>query len=152
MDTPNAEAIAEVLKKFENDIIMLDALYQWASNSTGITAVRRKCPPSHKLIEENIKRRYNLDSDKGQYIYNKLIQEIENVGIDFATGYSKEYLKNINEKYGAVLREKTIERLNKASQEAKYIIWLYCKVKDRGGLFSYTDDYNDWRIGSMGTI
>jgi len=147
--TANEEAIAELLKKFENDIIMLDALYQWASNSTGVTAVRRKCPPSHKLIEENIKRRYNLDSDKGQYIYNKLIQAIENAGIDFTTGYLKEYIKNINEKYGAVLREKTIERLNKASQEAKYIVWLYCKVKDRGGLFPYTDDYNDWRIGSM---
>ena len=153
MDTANREAIEELLKKFETDIIMLDALYQWASNPTSPTAaLTRGCSANHELIKRNIEKRYNLDSDKAEEIYNRLIQEIEDAGIDFATGYLewKEYIKNIiNEKYGEVLREKTIERLNKASQEAKYIVWLYCKVKDEYGLFPSTADYDDWIIGSM---
>ena len=144
MDTVNKEAIEELLKKFENDIIMLDAFYQWARNPTSYTAaITRGCSANHELIKENIGKRYHLDSDKAKEIYNRLIPEIENVGIDFATGYLgwEEYIKNIiNEKYGEVLREKTLERLNKASQEAKYIVWLYCKVKDEYGLFPQDND------------
>jgi len=139
----------KILDQFENDIMMLDALYQWASNPTSPTAaLTRGCSANHELIKNTIKNRYNLDSDKAEEVYNRLTQEIENEGIDFATGYLEwaDHIKErITEKYGEVLREKTLERLNRTSHEEKYIAWLYCKVKEEYGLFPRDNDIDFFR-------
>ncbi|MEX2703669.1 MAG: ATP-binding protein [Candidatus Freyrarchaeum guaymaensis] len=141
MDVTNEEKIEKLLNRFKDDLILLDSLYQWASNPTSASAIGNGCPPKHELIKKNIERRYNLDSKKVEEIHSKLVKEIENVGIDFVCGYINygEIVKRIvKEKYGDTLRGEMLRRLNSASQKEKYLAWLYCKAKNS---FPLDDEY-----------
>ena len=42
---------------------MLDAIYQWISNTTGTTAIRAGYSPNHALIKQNLKIRYELQDE-----------------------------------------------------------------------------------------
>lgn len=60
--------IDSLLKKFSDNIIMLDALYQWATTPTGKTAVEIKgYSPYHGLIEDNLRVRYGEEEAKAAY-------------------------------------------------------------------------------------
>lgn len=123
------EKVELLISKFKNDTIMLDALYQWATSPTSSTAVSKGCPPDHRLIKGNITKRYALDDEKASEVYNNLVEEIGNAGIDFVRGYI-DCKEQIKERVGDVLRKETLERLKTASQKEKHIVWLYCKVED----------------------
>ncbi|HEC57692.1 MAG TPA: hypothetical protein ENI32_07455 [Candidatus Syntrophoarchaeum butanivorans] len=62
-----SEEAKGLVDKFKDDVVMLDALYQWARNPTSYTAaIRKGCSPDHGLIEGNIEKRYDLDPDKAE--------------------------------------------------------------------------------------
>lgn len=142
MDKVKEEKIEELLTKFKNDLILLDSFYQWARNTTSRSAIMNGYLPKHELIKNNIERRYNLDSKKVEEVYGKLVKKIENAGLDFFRDhYNIDYREIVervlNGKYGDVLRGETLRRLNSASQEEKYIVWLYCKLKENYNFDEY---------------
>lgn len=126
--------------------LLLDALYQWATTPTGVTAIKNGYNPNHELIKENLKIRYNLPPEEAEKIFKGLIEGIESAGLDFATGFNevKEEIK-IYFNNDMVLKDATIQRLNSASEEEKYIawFWLFYKKNDNGYLNSDKYDYQD---------
>lgn len=120
------ERVTNLLNRFKNDCVMLDALYQWAITPTGVTAIRKGYKPSHKLIKENLKIRYNLTFEEIEKIFKRFIEGVESAGLDFANGFNEveEEIKIYFDK-DMVLKEATIQRLESASEEEKYIVWLW---------------------------
>jgi len=120
-----------LMDKFKDDPIMLDAIYQWATAPTGITAVRNGFPPNHGLIKTNLKLRYGLGEKEVEEIYEKLKKEIKSIGLDFSSGFLD--VENEIKKYfdeNDILKNEVVKRLKSASDNEKYIVWLFCKVKD----------------------
>ena len=67
------KSIELLVEKSKNDIIILDALYQWADNPTAMTAIKRYgYTPNHNLIKSNIEVRYNLEPKEIDEIFKKL--------------------------------------------------------------------------------
>lgn len=122
--------IEKLLKKFDGDIIMLDALYQWGTTPTGSTAVEKKgYTPDHSFIESNLRIRYG--DKKAEVAYKQLKEEIEALGLDF----QKDFCKANNQveeffKDNPLLKNETIRRLKSAPDEEKYITWLYYKARN----------------------
>lgn len=138
------EKIEQLINKFQGDIIMLDALYQWATNPTSPSAVKNNNPPNHDLIKSNLKIRYELDQEKTEKIYKKFIEVIEATGFDFLTGYleAKEGISQYFEE-NAVLRDEVLKRLDAASDKVKCIAWLFCKVREIFELWSEYHGYGN---------
>lgn len=135
-----------LLNKFKDDVIMIDALYQWASNPTAKTAFTNRHYQYHYEINSNIQKRYLLDNEKATEVRNKLIEEIGNAGLDYRghTEISEQIEERINEAYGDVLRKNVLERIKDASEEEKYMVWLYCKTK----LWTHQYSDSDGRISA----
>ncbi|MFC2060504.1 PIN domain-containing protein [Chloroflexota bacterium] len=131
------KGIHDFLAKYQNDEVMLDALYQWATNTTGVTAaVTRMHPPNHGLLKSNLKLRYDFTNEQSEQIYSKLRSEIEKAGFEFSTGYL-EAKENIKEHFAheSILREISLERLNAAPLNIQYIAWLFAKLKTKHPFF-----------------
>ena len=140
------EEVRTLLDKFKEDPMMLDTLYQWATAPTGTTAVLDGFPPDHGLIKSNLKIRYNLNDKKVNEIYNEFKGEIESIGFDFLSGFLeaevevKEYFDESD-----VLKNEVLQRLKSAPDNEKFIVWLFCKVKDNYETWSSERDYGTGR-------
>ncbi|RJS73331.1 MAG: hypothetical protein CW694_00840, partial [Candidatus Syntrophoarchaeum sp. WYZ-LMO15] len=82
-----SEEAKELVDKFKDDVVMLDALYQWASNPTGSTALYDGYSPNHGLIKLNLAIRYNLDENETGAIYECFVKWIKAAGFDFENGH-----------------------------------------------------------------
>jgi hypothetical protein len=60
-----------ILDKFDDDVIMVDAFYQWAMNPTSMSA-GYGISENYPYIKENIKIRYNLSEKDAQKYTNTL--------------------------------------------------------------------------------
>lgn len=136
--------IISLLDKVKENPILLDALYQWATNTTSHTAaVTHGVTPNHGLIKSNIMPRYNLTEEKAEEIYNELIKEIESTGFNFGSGFLE--AENEVKKYfdkNDILKDVVLQRLESAKDDEKYIGWFFCKIKDD------SDIWNDGRFGN----
>lgn len=82
------------------------------------------------MIRSNGIYKYDLGPEEAEEIFKRLKSEIEEMGFDFDMDFDKigrAIAQVIDNEYGNILRENILERLNNASQEEKYIVWLYCK-------------------------
>jgi len=120
------EKVEQLLNKFKGDIIMLDALYQWANNQTGTTAISRGRYADHYPIKKNLAIRYNLSTEKAEEAYNTLKKEIDSAGLDFRKDFNEVNSEiNIYFKTNDILKDTVLDRLVSATEEEKYIAWLY---------------------------
>lgn len=126
-----SEKVKRLIGKIGKDIIILDALYQWAATPTGYTAIGNGFYPDHSLIKGNLKIRYSISNKEAEEIYDRLKWIIESVGLDFRKGFL-EVEDKINEYFeqNPVLCDGTLKRLSLARDKEKYNVWLFCKVKD----------------------
>lgn len=138
--TPLTEKVNKLLEKFKDNIILLDAVYQWAAAPT--SGIGRRHPPDHGLIKSNLQIRYGLDEKDAQNIYDRFRDEVVSAGIDdFDSGYLAVYetvIKYFSDE-NPVLKDAVLQRLKTASEQDKYIAWLYCKVKDDYRLWGRED-------------
>ncbi len=133
MEISFEEKLDRLLGRYINDIIKLDALFQWGSNPTCVTAIRKGCFPDHSPIKGNLKIRYNLSDTQTDNIYNEFVKDIENEGMDFAkgcigddyTGYHHILKRFDEEDYGDILRKKTLDNILSSSKRNQYIAYLY---------------------------
>ena len=159
MEISIKEKLDRLLGRYKNNIIKLDALYQWGANPTCVTTIRNGCPPNHRPIRDNLKTRYNLDDARADNIYNELVKDVENEGIDFAKGcIGNDYigyhhiLKRFDEEYGDILRERTFNNILSSSKKDQYITYLYVDGKvDKKYNFSnpFSFPYGDWDKGNL---
>lgn len=137
---PLTEKVNKLLEKFKDNIILLDAVYQWADAPT--RGIGRRHPPDHGLIKSNLQIRYGLDEKDAQNIYDRFRDEVVSAGIDdFDSGYLAVYetvIKYFSDE-NPVLKDAVLQRLKTASEQDKYIAWLYCKVKDDYRLWGSED-------------
>ena len=113
-------------------VIMLDALYQWATAPTGITAVKDGYPPNHRLIQDNLKLRYGLADTQVQDIYNRLEMSIVAAGFNFDIDFlvaEDDLIQYFI--HNSSLRDTVLERLKAAPLEEQYVTWLFLKNKDQ---------------------
>ncbi|RLF68581.1 MAG: hypothetical protein DRN40_07425, partial [Thermoplasmata archaeon] len=145
--------IMKLARKYKDDIKMLDALYQWATNPTSMSAViHRRRPPSHELIKENLKIRYGLRGKEPEKVYNKLMEEIESMGIDFSGGFInvehevREYFDEND-----ILKNEVLRRLENATDREKYIVWLFCKLEGNPEIWLNNEKFGACLIATFNT-
>lgn len=137
MEISIKEKLDRLFGRHKNNIIKLDALHQWGTNPTCATAISKGCPPNHRLIKNNLKIRYNLDDAQADNIYNELVKDVENEGIDFTKGCigydyigHSHILKRFDEEYGDILRKKTFNKILSSSKRNQYITYFYVNGKN----------------------
>ncbi len=138
--------IMTLIDNYKDDIIMLDALYQWASNPTSPSAIKRGFCPDHSLIKSNLEIRYGLSNEESERVYRNLEKSIKNAGYNFESGHRKveNDIKEYFCQHNPILREKTLERLQSASDEEKYMVWLFCKIKESDPYSNPASHSNDF--------
>lgn len=118
----------------ENNFIMVDAFYQWATNPTSMSAVKRMHRSADFTpIKKNIAIQYNISFEESEKIYGQMQKTIEEMGIDFHTeyfDYGDLITSIINKKMGGKFREEIIKKLKEASQNELYLIWLHFKLRN----------------------
>jgi len=72
LEQTTEQGIHNFISKYKDDIIALDALYQWAMNPTSMSA-GYGIKENYEFISENLRLRYNLDEN----VIQKTIAEIE---------------------------------------------------------------------------
>jgi len=135
------DRLSTILSKFSQlervpGTIMLDALYQWATNPTGSTAaITKGYPPGHRLIKSNLRLRYDLSEEQAEKCYTQLKTEIDTSGLDFRSGYL-EAGAGIKAHFSRnhILRDSVQKRLNTAVPHVQHVAWLFSKVKGNHGL------------------
>jgi hypothetical protein len=137
------EKVKSLLTTASRDVIMLDALHQWASAPTGYTAVHRGFPPDHTLIMSNLMVRYDLSPDAAERIYERLQIEVKASGFSFSDGYLeaepaiKKYFAET-----ALLRRETEMRLSVAEEKDQRIAWLFCREKENFAVWPHSRDHH----------
>ena len=132
----------KLIDSVQVDIILTDALYQWANTPTGTTATDNGKIPKHGLILQNLIVRYG--EERADMCFKNFVKFVEDAGFNFESGYHdatlivNEYL-NLN----PVLKLQTLYRLASATEKERQIVWLYCKLKDQWSLWSYSEDYGE---------
>ena len=81
------DVIRQLLDSVKQDVMLVDAIYQWAVTPTGTTAVNKGHTPYHAFIEQNLKIRYNLSNEDAVEVFGKARKTIEGLGIDFERGF-----------------------------------------------------------------
>ncbi|MDI6718713.1 MAG: DUF853 family protein [Methanomicrobiales archaeon] len=134
--------VRDLLKACSAEIVLLDALYQWATTPTGYAAVRRGLLPDHTRIQQNLIVRYGLTADQAAGIYRTLVRQVEAAGLSFAGGYldAEIHVRRSPEVAGALLAE-TVSRIARAPIRERSIAWLFCRLKDDYSLWPHTRDY-----------
>ena len=142
----------KLIDSVQSDIILIDILYQWANTPTGIEALKKGRVPNHGLIGKNLIVRYELEKiDANNYLewFKKIVEDAK---IDFNTGYNNPHgdtdLDWFFDEYftlNPVLRLQTLCRLASANERDREIVWLYCKLKNKG-LQSLWSSYSDNEI------
>lgn len=126
-----SEKVQQLLNKFKSNVMMLDALYQWATNPTTKSAIKyiSNGNDPHSLIEKNIEARYGVLANDARKIYKRLKEEIGSVGFDFLTEFleARNEIKNYFECYYHFFKDEVIQRVKSATEREKNTVWLYCK-------------------------
>jgi len=145
--TIKSSPVEQIIKKYSdsNNVIMLDAIYQWATNPTYKSAIKNGFIPEHeKHIKLNLTTRYGDKVD-----YDKIIEELKNqiskAGFDdFKVDYLqlKDKIEQIFDTENA-LYDETVKRVESASDLEQFIVWLCINMKE---LFPYYGDYSEWDL------
>jgi hypothetical protein len=137
------EKVEQLLNKFKGDIIMLDALYQWANNETGVTAIRNAIRNRHYAyhypIKKNLAIRYDLSPEKAEEAYTTFRNEIYSSGLDFRKDFI-DVGSEINRYFetNGILKDSVLDRLVSATEKEKYIAWLYYHYFREGQLHVFS--------------
>lgn len=131
------DVIRQLLDSVKQDVMLVDAIYQWAVTPTGTTAVNKGHTPYHAFIEQNLKIRYNLSNEDAVEVFGKARKTIEGLGIDFERGFidMEPAVKGFFEDKPLLLN-RTLECFSELPEEKKWIVWLFCQVQENSRFWS----------------
>lgn len=141
----------KLIESVQGDIILTDALYQWANTPTGTTATDNGKIPKHGLILKNLIVRYG--KERADTCFKNFVKIVEDAGFTFESGYHdatllvNEYL-NLN----PVLKLQTLYMLASAPAKDQHIVYIYAKFKDQWFQHSLGSYYDDNRENSKKTF
>ncbi len=142
--------INNLMQLIGNDIVMLDALYQWVSNPTSKTSIlTTNCKANHAYIIDNLMKRYNYSLDKAKKIYLTLKNKIYKSKLNFDDAFViNDYLIQdlILNEVKTPLKSNTLKMLNKATQEEKNLVWLFFNYKDTLNYSNLNEQYTKIEI------
>ncbi len=131
------EIIIDLIKKYNNDIVMLDGLLQWALNPTSMSA-NYGIKENYPYIKENLKVTHLISDSKVKELLNKLELECEtflklkkdkySIG-NFQKLIIEELSKN---RYLKLFEDSILKKKKKASKNAiRFLqIYKYCPIKN----------------------
>jgi hypothetical protein len=125
--------VSSKLKKYCDNVLMLDAWIQWASNSTSKSA-GFGIEKNNSIINDNLLHRYSLTREEA----NKYTATLENESNELMrSGFGvyelrKEVLLQLQGSTGETFRRTLKERIEKASIEAKRLTYLLYTLESQG--------------------
>jgi hypothetical protein len=123
------QAVTFLIGKYKDDIIMLDALNQWAMNPTSASA-GYEIERNYDYIHKNLKERYpraNLEE-----VMQKLREECAKLTLGYDVYECRKKIKEIIDKTsGEKLRNYVVERVNKLSIDQKKILYICLKLSEK---------------------
>jgi len=126
-------AVSSKLKQYWNNVIMLDAWIQWASNSTSMSA-GFGIEKNNSMINDNLLHRYSLTREEA----GKYTATLENETNELIkSGYDiyelrKEILKQLQGSVGETFLKALKEKIEKASTVAKNFTCLLYTLESQG--------------------
>jgi len=73
-----------IVDEFKHDPLLLEVLYQWASNPTSASAVKRKLFPKHDpFIIENLVVRYGINRRDVARKVEQVKKKLESLNVNF---------------------------------------------------------------------
>jgi len=119
------KSINSLTEKYREDLIMLDALNQWATNPTSASA-GYGIKENYSYITMNLRVRYpEVDCEK---IIEKLQLETDEITSKYDVYECRGKIETtINEKYGEALRSKVLARIQDLEIEQKKLVYAYLK-------------------------
>jgi len=125
--------VSSKLKKYCDNVLMLDAWIQWASNSTSKSA-GFGIEKNNSIINDNLLHRYSLTREEA----NKYTATLENESNELMrSGFGvyelrKEVLLQLQGSTGETFHRALKERIEKASIEAKRLTYLLYMLESQG--------------------
>jgi hypothetical protein len=126
-------AVSSKLKQHLNNVLMLDAWIQWASNPTSKSA-DYGIEKNNSMINANLLHRYSLTREEANQYTAKLENESNEL---MKSGYGiyelrKEILRQLQGSAGETFRKALKEKIEKASIEAKNFTCLLYTLESQG--------------------
>jgi hypothetical protein len=140
--------VQEMLAKYSNNEVMLDAWIQWASNPTSKSA-GFGLEENYSFIRSNLLQRYSISREDAEKYVNALKDENDKLRNSEYSIYDlqKEIIEQAesNRTWCRILKEK----LEKSSVDAKRVAYLLITLKSRGFEINYSPQWFRFGLDSL---
>ncbi|MEK7281560.1 MAG: hypothetical protein AAB037_04315, partial [Chloroflexota bacterium] len=138
------EKIHNIVAQYRNDEVMLDALFQWATNPTSMSA-GYGLEENYPYIKKNLALHHNLSPVEADKRLKALKEACDVLFIEAEQSYDKNIINHVHKRlndilsqgdYGNLRRQGIIRRLREASEETRRALLLFNLLEDDGASVS----------------